>query len=673
MEREDSKLFKLVSNYEPAGDQVRAIKELLGNFEESKVRQTLLGVTGSGKTFTLANVIQKRQQPALIMAPNKTLAAQLYSEFREFFPENAVEYFVSYYDYYQPEAYVPARDLYIEKDSSINEQIEQLRLSATKSLLERKDVIVIATVSAIYGLGDFENYHKMILFLKIGAQSGRKEIIERLVSMQYKRNDYEFKRGTFRVRGDLIDVFPSEHSREAIRIELFDDVIDGLCKIDALSGKVIQKLSRFSIYPASHYVAPKEALASAIVSIKKELKDYSAKLNNSGKGVEAQRLQVRTLFDLEMLEEIGFCKGIENYSKHLSGLAVGSPPNTLFDYLPKNALLIVDESHVTIPQIGAMFKGDRARKENLVNFGFRLPSALENRPLKFEEFEMKSPKDVIYVSATPGDYEKTKSASIVEQVIRPTGIVDPKIFIYPAQNQIDHLMEQIRIVTKSGSRVLVTSLTKKMAEQITNFLNENGVKAKYLHSDVENVERVELLRDLRLGVFDVLVGINLLREGLDLPEVELVAILDADKEGFLRSERSLVQTIGRAARNPKGYVILYADRVTKSMQMAISETDRRRKIQLNYNEKNGIIPSVAKSSVKELIDGLYARDRIAKRGEKTQIKDSDVLVYKNIKEIEQAIKVLEKKMFEFAKDLRFEEAVKARDEIEQLRKMILEL
>lgn len=671
MESEESKLFKLVSNYEPAGDQVKAINELLGNLNDKKSKQTLLGVTGSGKTFTLANVIYKRQQPALILAPNKTLAAQLYSEFREFFPENAVEYFVSYYDYYQPEAYVPAKDLYIEKDSSINEQIEQLRLSATKSLLERKDVIVIATVSAIYGLGDFENYHKMILFLKLGAKLKRKEIIERLVSMQYKRSDYEFKRGTFRVRGDLIDVFPSEHSKEAIRIELFDEIVEDICKIDPLSGKVIQKLSRFSIYPASHYVAPKEALVNAIEEIKKELGDYSIKLNNNGKATESERLKTRTLFDLEMLEEIGFCKGIENYSKHLSGFASGSAPNTLFDYLPKNALLIVDESHVTIPQIGAMFKGDRARKENLVNFGFRLPSALDNRPLKFEEFEAKSPKEIIYVSATPGDYEKTKSESIVEQVIRPTGIVDPKVLIFSAKNQIDHLMEQIRIVTKSGGRVLVTSLTKKMAEQITGFLNENGVKAKYLHSDIDNVERVELLRDLRMGVFDVLVGINLLREGLDLPEVELVAILDSDKEGFLRSERSLIQTIGRAARNPKGYVILYADKITKAMQLAISETDRRRQIQLSYNEKNGIIPSVAKSSVKELIDGLYANS--VKQTGKSKENISVMVEYKNIKEIEQAIKGLEKKMFEFAKDLRFEEAVKVRDEIELLRKMILKL
>lgn len=666
--------FELVSPYGPAGDQPAAIEGILEGLEKGFKNQTILGVTGSGKTFTLANIIEKSQRPALIMAPNKTLAAQLYAEFRDFFPKNAVEYFVSYYDYYQPEAYVPSKDLFIEKDSAINEHIEQMRLSATKALLERRDVIIVSSVSAIYGLGNPESYHEMILSLRKNAKLARKEIISRLVAMQYERSETDFQRGTFRVKGDVIDIFPSEHSKDALRIELFDDEIEKLSLLDALTGKTIREVARFNVYPASHYVAPEGAMKKAIESVKVELKERLDALKSAGKAIEAHRLESRTLFDLEMMEEIGFCKGIENYSRHLAGAEEGDPPATLIDYLPEDALLFVDESHITLPQVGAMFKGDRARKENLVDFGFRLPSALDNRPLNFPEFEVRMPQSV-FVTATPADYEKNNSDKTVELVIRPTGIIDPHIEIKPATTQIDDLLEQIKTVTAAGWRVLVTSLTKKMSEQITDFLNEHHVKTRYLHSDVDNIERVEILRDLRKGTFDVLVGINLLREGLDLPEVALVAILDADKEGFLRSERSLIQTIGRAARNPAGRVILYADKITDSMQKAMDETARRRAKQEAHNAATGLKPTIAMSQIKELIDGVFAADTQKTATKKSKDTPRDIidkaLLSEDPAKLGKMITEMEKQMKKAAQDLDFEKAAQLRDQILVLREKAL--
>lgn len=596
--------FELYQPYPPAGDQPTAIEKLVEGVNDGEVFQTLLGVTGSGKTYTMANVIAQTGRPALVLAPNKTLAAQLYAEMREFFPKNAVEYFVSYYDYYQPEAYVPSRDLFIEKDSSINEHIEQMRLSATKSLLERRDTIIVGTVSCIYGIGDPSDYHAMILSIRHGDKLSQRDILKRLIAMQYKRNDLDFTRGTFRVRGDTIDVYPAEHSELAVRIDLFDDEIDGIQLFDPLTGKIRQKLPRFTIYPSSHYVTPRATVLRAIETIKEELREQLDFFVKTGKLVEAQRLEQRTRFDLEMLAELGFCKGIENYSRHMSGAAPGEPPPTLIDYLPKDGLMIIDESHVTIGQLGGMYRGDRSRKETLVNFGFRLPSAMDNRPLRFEEFESKM-RQTVFVSATPSNYEKEHSGQVVEQVVRPTGLIDPVIEVRPATTQVDDLLSEIHERTRAGDRVLVTTLTKRMAEDLTDYLSDNGVRVRYLHSDIDTVERVEIIRDLRLGEFDVLVGINLLREGLDIPEVSLVAILDADKEGFLRSERSLIQTIGRAARNLNGKAILYADRVTDSMKLAIGETERRRNKQIEFNAANGITPRGVNKQVKELIDGVF--------------------------------------------------------------------
>lgn len=667
------KLFDLKSKYEPAGDQPKAIAGIVDGIERGLKHQTILGVTGSGKTFTMAKIIEESNRPAMIMAPNKTLAAQLYAELRDFFPNNAVEYFVSYYDYYQPEAYVPAKDLFIEKDSAINEHIEQMRLSATKSLLERKDVIIVATVSAIYGLGNPKSYHEMILSLRRNAKISRKDLIAKLVAMQYKRGDMDFQRGNFRVRGDLVDVFPSEHSKDAVRIELFDDEVEKLSLIDALTGKYLGEVPRFNIYPASHYVAPEGAMKDAVETIKVELVAHVKALNAAGKVVEAHRIKTRTDFDVEMIEEIGFCKGIENYTRHMNKSKPGDPPSTLFDYLPKNAILFMDESHIGVPQIGGMSKGDRARKENLVDFGFRLPSALDNRPLKFEEFEARMPQ-AIYVSATPADYEKTHAQNQVELLIRPTGVVDPMIEIKPATKQIDDLFEQIKVTINAGWRILVTSLTKKMAEQITDYFVEHKIKARYLHSDVDNIERVEILRDLRNGSFDVLVGINLLREGLDLPEVALVAILDADKEGFLRSDRSLIQTIGRAARNPNGRVILYADKVTESMKRAIDETSRRRAKQVAFNEKMGITPTIALSEIKDLIDGVFGGEVKGKKGSK---KDSPVnkiemaLLSDDPGALSKMIKDHEKEMRKAAESLDFEKAALIRDKLLTLKDLAI--
>jgi excinuclease ABC subunit B len=626
--------------------------------------QTLLGVTGSGKTFTMANVIAQMGRPAIIYAPNKTLAAQLYSEFREFFPKNAVEYFVSYYDYYQPEAYVPQRDLFIEKDSAINEHIEQMRLSCTKSLLERRDVIIVATVSAIYGIGEPESYHQMVMTLRVGDKPGQRDIIAQLVRMQYERNDMDFSRGRFRVRGDTIDVFPAEHSELAIRIELFDDEIESLQLLDPLTGRVIQKIPRFTVYPSSHYVTPRDKVLAAVETIKLELSDRLKELVGMGKLVEAQRLEQRTRFDLEMLSEIGHCKGIENYTRHLSGAAPGEPPSTLTDYLPKDALMFFDESHVLMGQFSGMYNGDRARKTTLVEYGFRLPSALDNRPLKIEEFERRM-RQLVFVSATPSDYEKTHSGQVVEQVVRPTGLVDPQVEVRPATNQVDDVLQEIRIRTDKSERVLITTLTKRMAEQLTDYLGDNGVKVRYLHSDIDTVERVEILRDLRLGVFDVLVGINLLREGLDLPEVSLVAILDADKEGFLRSERSLIQTIGRAARNLEGRAILYADRITDSMSRAIGETERRRNKQIAFNLENNITPRGVVKGIRDLIDGVYSdkSDKESMRMELEQARLQDM----SEKDVAKEIKRLEKQMMEHARNLEFEQAASTRDQLSRLR------
>ena len=660
--------FQLFQPYPPAGDQPTAINELVEGVHDGEAYQTLLGVTGSGKTFTMANVIARLGRPAIVFAPNKTLAAQLYSEFREFFPKNAVEYFVSYYDYYQPEAYVPQRDLFIEKDSAINEHIEQMRLSCTKSLLERRDVVIVATVSAIYGIGKPESYHRMIMTLREGDIYSQREVIAQLVRMQYTRNEMEFTRGKFRVRGDTIDVFPAEHSELALRIELFDDEIETLQLFDPLTGKVRQKLARFTVYPSSHYVTPREQVLSAVEGIKLELADRLKYFYDEGKLVEAQRLEQRTRFDLEMLAEVGHCKGIENYSRHLAGTLPGEAPSTLTDYLPADTVMFLDESHVMIGQLGAMYNGDRSRKTTLVEYGFRLPSALDNRPLKFEEFERKM-RQVVFVSATPADYEKTHAGQVVEQVVRPTGLVDPEVEVRPATSQVDDVLQEIRNRTEQGDRVLITTLTKRMAEQLTDYLTENGVKVRYLHSDIDTVERVEIIRDLRLGSFDVLVGINLLREGLDIPEVSLVAILDADKEGFLRSERSLIQTIGRAARNVNGKAILYADRITDSMQRAISETERRRAKQMAFNEAHGITPRSVIKQVRDLIDGVYS-EKASKAAQQQEMQRAYAEELSE-KDLAKEIKRLEKQMMEHAKNLEFEQAARTRDQLAALRERVL--
>jgi excinuclease ABC subunit B len=656
--------FELFQPYPPAGDQPAAIASLVEGVQDGEVFQTLLGVTGSGKTFTMANVIAQLGRPAIIYAPNKTLAAQLYSEFREFFPKNAVEYFVSYYDYYQPEAYVPQRDLFIEKDSAINEHIEQMRLSCTKSLLERRDVIIVATVSAIYGIGEPESYHQMVMTLRTGDKPGQRDIIAQLVRMQYERNDMDFSRGRFRVRGDTIDVFPAEHSELAIRIELFDDEIDSLQLLDPLTGRVIQKIPRFTVYPSSHYVTPRDKVLAAVESIKLELDQRLKELVGMGKLVEAQRLEQRTRFDLEMLSEVGHCKGIENYTRHLSGAAPGEPPSTLTDYLPKDALMFFDESHVLMGQFSGMYNGDRARKTTLVEYGFRLPSALDNRPLKLEEFE-KRMRQLVFVSATPSDYEKNHSGHVVEQVVRPTGLVDPQVEVRPAIHQVDDVLQEIRIRVDKNERILITTLTKRMAEQLTDYLGDNGVKVRYLHSDIDTVERVEILRDLRLGAFDVLVGINLLREGLDLPEVSLVAILDADKEGFLRSERSLIQTIGRAARNLEGRAILYADKMTDSMTRAIGETERRRNKQIAFNTLNGITPRGVVKGIRDLIDGVYS-DKSDKESMRLELEHARIQDMSE-RDVAKEIKRLEKQMMEHARNLEFEQAAATRDQLARLR------
>jgi excinuclease ABC subunit B len=655
--------FELYQPYPPAGDQPTAIEKLVEGINDGEVFQTLLGVTGSGKTFTMANVIARMGRPAIVFAPNKTLAAQLYSEFREFFPKNAVEYFVSYYDYYQPEAYVPQRDLFIEKDSAINEHIEQMRLSCTKSVLERRDVVIVATVSAIYGIGQPEAYHKMVMTLRAGDKLGQRDMIIQLVRMQYQRNDMDFSRGTFRVRGDTIDIFPAEHSEMAIRIELFDDEIESLQLFDPLTGRIRQKIPRFTVYPSSHYVTPREQVLMAVETIKVELADRLKEFVSQGKLVEAQRLEQRTRFDLEMLSEVGHCKGIENYSRHLSGAAPGEPPATLTDYLPKDALMFLDESHVLIGQFGGMYNGDRSRKTTLVEYGFRLPSALDNRPLKFEEFETKM-RQAVFVSATPAQWEKDHAGQVVEQLVRPTGLVDPEVEVRPATSQVDDVLQEIRIRVEKHERVLITTLTKRMAEQLTDYLSDNGVKVRYLHSDIDTVERVEILRDLRLGAFDVLVGINLLREGIDIPEVSLVAILDADKEGFLRSERSLIQTIGRAARNLNGRAILYADKVTESMRKAIDETVRRRARQVAHNLAHGITPRSIVKEVRDLIDGVYSQ----KAGKEAERLERDAMQRAQVedmseKDISREIKRLEKLMMEHARNLEFEKAARVRDQL----------
>ena len=655
--------FELYQPYPPAGDQPEAINKLVEGVNDGEVFQTLLGVTGSGKTFTMANVIARLGRPAIVYAHNKTLAAQLYSEFREFFPKNAVEYFVSYYDYYQPEAYVPQRDLFIEKDSAINEHIEQMRLSCTKSILERRDVVIVATVSAIYGIGQPEAYHKMVMTLRVGDKLGQRDVIAQLIRMQYQRNDMDFSRGTFRVRGDTIDIFPAEHSEMAIRLELFDDECESLQLFDPLTGRIRQKIPRFTVYPGSHYVTPRDQVVMAVETIKVELAERIKFFVSQGKLVEAQRIEQRTRFDLEMLSEVGHCKGIENYSRHLSGSAPGDPPATLTDYLPKDAVMFMDESHVTIGQFGAMYLGDRSRKTTLVEYGFRLPSAMDNRPLKFAEFESKM-RQAIFVSATPAQWEKDHAGQVVEQLVRPTGLVDPEVEVRPATSQVDDVLQEIRIRVEKQERVLITTLTKRMAEQLTDYLSDNGVKVRYLHSDIDTVERVEILRDLRLGAFDVLVGINLLREGLDIPEVSLVAILDADKEGFLRSERSLIQTIGRAARNLNGRAILYADRMTDSMTRAIGETQRRREKQVAHNLLNGITPRSVVKQVRDLIDGVYSE----KAGKEAEKLERDAMQRAQVedmseKDIAREIKRLEKLMMEHARNLEFEKAARVRDQL----------
>lgn len=671
-----SKKFVVQSNFKPAGDQPTAIAGLINGLEAGLSHQTLLGVTGSGKTFTIANVIASVQRPTLIMAHNKTLAAQLYGEFKEFFPNNAVEYFVSYYDYYQPEAYVPASDTFIEKDSAVNEHIEQMRLSATKALMERKDAIIIASVSAIYGLGDPDAYMKMLLHIVRGEKIDQRQILRRLAELQYTRNDMDFARATYRVRGDVIDIYPADSDIEAVRVELFDDEVEQISIFDPLTGEVLHKVPRFTIYPKSHYVTPREKILEAIENIKEELRQRLEYLRENNKLVEAQRLEQRTRFDLEMMQELGYCNGIENYSRYLSGRNPGEPPPTLFDYLPSDALLVIDESHVTIPQIGAMYKGDRSRKETLVEYGFRLPSALDNRPMRFDEWELIAPQ-MIMVSATPGKYEVEKQGQVVEQVVRPTGLIDPEVVIRPATSQVDDVLSEIRLCVERNDRVLITVLTKRMAEDLTEYLAEHGVRVRYLHSDIDTVERVEIIRDLRLGNFDVLVGINLLREGLDMPEVSLVAILDADKEGFLRSDRSLIQTIGRAARNVRGRAILYADRITGSMQRAIDETERRREKQIAHNLEQGITPQGINKSITDIMEapvapgagGRSARNKAMAIAER----QSRYLAETNPQDIWKTIENLEKQMFQAAKDLEFEVAAKLRDDIEKLKQKAIAL
>ncbi|WP_104096883.1 MULTISPECIES: excinuclease ABC subunit UvrB [Stutzerimonas stutzeri subgroup] len=668
--------FELVTRFKPAGDQPEAIRQMIEGIEAGLSHQTLLGVTGSGKTFSVANVIAHVQRPTLVLAPNKTLAAQLYGEFKAFFPNNAVEYFVSYYDYYQPEAYVPSSDTFIEKDASINDHIEQMRLSATKALLERPDAIIVTTVSCIYGLGDPQSYLKMVLHVDRGDRLDQRELLRRLTGLQYTRNDMDFARATFRVRGDVIDIFPAESDLEAVRIELFDDEVESLSAFDPLTGEVIRKLPRFTFYPKSHYVTPRETLLDAIEKIKDELRERLDYLRSQNKLVEAQRLEQRTRFDLEMIMELGYCNGIENYSRYLSGRDAGEPPPTLFDYLPADALLVIDESHVSVPQVGAMYKGDRSRKETLVEYGFRLPSALDNRPMRFDEWEAICPQ-TIFVSATPGPYEAEHAGRVVEQVVRPTGLVDPQIEVRPALTQVDDLLSEIRKCVVKEERVLVTTLTKRMAEDLTDYLGDHDVRVRYLHSDIDTVERVEIIRDLRLGTFDVLVGINLLREGLDMPEVSLVAILDADKEGFLRSERSLIQTIGRAARNLNGRAILYADNITGSMQRAMDETERRRNKQIAFNEANGIVPKGVKKDVQDILEGATVPGSRSKkrRGEAKAAEES--ARYENElrspSEITKRIRQLEEKMLSLARDLEFEAAAEARDEIHKLRERLLQV
>jgi excinuclease ABC subunit B len=657
-------LYQLYQPFEPAGDQPQAIEKLTQGVNQGLKFQTLLGVTGSGKTYTMANVIARTGRPAIVMAPNKTLAAQLYSEFREFFPNNSVEYFVSYYDYYQPEAYVPSRDLFIEKDSSINEHIEQMRLSATKALLEREDSIIVATVSAIYGIGDPVDYHGMVLHLQQGEKIAQRDMIARLVGMQYDRNEFDFSRGTFRVRGDVIDVFPAENNETAVRISMFDDEVESITLFDPLTGQIFSKIPRYTVYPSSHYVTPRETTIKAMEKIKHELKDRVDFYIKTGKLVEAARIEQRTRFDLEMLNEIGFCKGIENYSRHLSGRNPGDPPPTLIDYLPNNALMIIDESHVTVPQIGAMYKGDRSRKENLVDYGWRLPSALDNRPLKFEEFEQIM-RQCVFVSATPSEYEANHQQQVVEMIARPTGLVDPQVTVKPADTQVDDLLGEIKLRVALGERVLATTLTKRMSEDLTDYLSEHGVKVRYLHSDIDTVERVEIIRDLRLGEFDVLVGINLLREGLDIPEVSLVAVLDADKEGFLRSERSLIQTSGRAARNLNGQVIFYANKITRSMKAAMDEMERRRSVQLAFNASHGIEPKGISKRIKDIIDGVYDKDEALR--ERKVLQDQANYESLSEKQIAKEMKRLEKAMHDSAKNLEFEKAADYRDQLKTLR------
>ncbi|MFW2133196.1 excinuclease ABC subunit UvrB [Ectothiorhodospira haloalkaliphila] len=663
--------FHLSTRYEPAGDQPAAIESLLDGLDSGLAHQTLLGVTGSGKTFTIANVIQKSQRPTIIMAPNKTLAAQLYGEMKEFFPENAVEYFVSYYDYYQPEAYVPSSDTFIEKDSSINDHIEQMRLSATRALLERRDAIIVASVSAIYGLGDPRAYLQMVMHLKRGDVIDQREMLRRLAELQYTRNDLELKRGTYRVRGEVIDIHPAESEREAVRVELFDEEIEQLSYFDPLTGEVLRRVPRLTIYPKTHYATPRETLLAAVDQIKVELRERLEALRQSDQLVEAQRLEQRTRFDLEMMLELGYCSGVENYSRYLSGRKAGEPPPCFLDYLPKDALLVIDESHVTVPQVGAMYKGDRSRKETLVQYGFRLPSAMDNRPLKFEEFEALAPQ-AIYVSATPGPYEQKMSGQVVEQVVRPTGLVDPEVEVRPATTQVDDVLSEIRLRVEANERVLITTLTKRMAEDLTEYLGEHGIRVRYLHSDIDTVERVEIIRDLRLGEFDVLVGINLLREGLDMPEVSLVAVLDADKEGFLRSDRSLIQTIGRAARNLNGKAILYADQVTGSMQRAMDETERRREKQIAHNQAHGITPKGVEKRIADIMEGAYAGGSMAAPKRYAKVAEQEAEYGRmSPKDTAKEINRLETQMFEHARNLEFEEAARLRDRIEKLREGML--
>ena len=668
--------FQLVTRFKPAGDQPEAIRQMVEGLEAGLSHQTLLGVTGSGKTFSIANVIAQVQRPTLVLAPNKTLAAQLYGEFKSFFPNNSVEYFVSYYDYYQPEAYVPSSDTFIEKDASINDHIEQMRLSATKALLERPDAIIVTTVSCIYGLGDPQSYLKMVLHLDRGDRMDQRELLRRLADLQYTRNDIDFARATFRVRGDVIDIFPAESDLEAIRVELFDDEIENIASFDPLTGEVLRKLPRYTLYPKSHYVTPRENLLAAVENIKVELKERLEYLRANNKLVEAQRLEQRTRFDIEMIIELGYCNGIENYSRYLSGRGAGEAPPTLYDYLPANALLVIDESHVSVPQVGAMYKGDRSRKETLVEYGFRLPSALDNRPMRFDEWESISPQ-TIFVSATPGPYEAEHAGRVVEQVVRPTGLVDPQIEVRPATTQVDDLLSEIKKRTVIDERVLVTTLTKRMAEDLTDYLSDHGVRVRYLHSDIDTVERVEIIRDLRLGAFDVLVGINLLREGLDMPEVSLVAVLDADKEGFLRSERSLIQTIGRAARNLNGRAILYADRITGSMERAMGETERRRDKQIAFNLANGITPKGVKKDIQDILEGATVpgsrsnkRKGMAKAAEESARYENEL---RSPSEITKRIRQLEEKMYQLARDLEFEAAAQMRDEIQKLRDRLLQV